>query len=87
MISVEFVKEVDSTLVTRLLIEKGIITDEYNAQRLYRSDKYQLEENKNDMKRIKSITLEEFMAMFSKRLFKYALTKTTDKIKLLGLKN
>lgn len=77
------VRAVDTHLVTQLLIKKGIVSDDYNASLLYRAEQAEDDHshtgNAADMK-CKTISYEEFMSIFSRRMFRDALLRVTDRI-------
>lgn len=73
------VRKVESSFVTQLLIKKGIVSDEFNAQILYKMDK-EFANNQDHKAKIKELTYEDFMAIFSKRMFRDALLRVTDRI-------
>jgi len=54
-------------MVSKFLIKKGIVADEYNAFQLYIDDLGEETVNKNVMSR------DDFMQIFSKRMFRDAL--------------
>ena len=76
------VRAVDTNLVTQHLIKKGIVSDDYNASMLYREEYTEddpAHQGEAESKH-KSLTYEEFMSIFSKRMFRDALLRVTDRI-------
>ena len=73
-----FVRDVPISIVSKFLIKKGIVPDEYNALQLYIDDLGEDIVHKN------VICRDDFMQIFSKRMFRDALLQVTKKIDLVG---
>lgn len=72
-----FIRDLPTEIISKFLIEKGIVQDEFNAHQLFindiGSDDAQI--YKNPM-----LKWEEFMQIFSSRMFKHALLKIVNRI-------
>jgi hypothetical protein len=92
-----FVRDIPTSIVTQFLVDKGVVQDEFNAQRLYSHDLGEggvgqgccktdhVLENNQFLKT--SMSWEEFMQIFSKRMFRDALLQITKQINKIGAKS
>ena len=76
-----FVRDVPLDLVTKLFVKKGIVKDEFNAHQLFKHD---LGEHILSGENNRMMSREEFLMIFSKRMFRDALLQVTGKIQGLG---
>ena len=78
-----FVRDIPINIVTKFLVQKGVVKDEHNATLLYKHD---IGEAFNHGANIR-MTWEGFMLIVSKRMFRDALLQVTKTIQKIANKN